>query len=111
MGQQASQTRSPDFAGRPVHQAVTAYLSAWQGKRYGPMVSAIPLEMHQSHGGRLPGEVRLPDSGQSALVNTYRLTSANTSIDPLGWSSNPHGGLSGWAQRRRARARVRHASG
>lgn len=49
---------SPEFAGHSVHLAATAFLSAWQGKRYGLMVDVIPLEMHQAHGGQLPREVR-----------------------------------------------------
>jgi hypothetical protein len=49
---------SPEFTGHAVHLAAKAFLSAWQSKRYGLMVDAIPLEMHQAYGGRLSREVR-----------------------------------------------------
>lgn len=49
---------SPEFANHPVRQAATEFLAAWQSKRYGLIVNALPLEIHQAYGKQLPREVR-----------------------------------------------------
>jgi hypothetical protein len=48
----------PEFTRHPAYTAASHWLAAWQGKKYGLIVRALPWSTQQSYGKRMAGEVR-----------------------------------------------------
>lgn len=58
-----------DFTEHAAYKAAEAFFVAWQGQKYGVMVSVLPWKSQQAYGKRAAGELR-------ALYQAYRLSSA-----------------------------------